>query len=272
MRRIIVSTVTVLSSAALISCATSGNTSYTPTPSSIAGSWEFVASSSTSAGTMTGIEVALTEGTVQVNGINQPDGNISAAGGNQIAFISLNTAPKVQFVPNCPGTGVNSLAGTVANPGGPVNFAYTENGNVFNVTAVLSTDGNTITGTYAPETGNPCVDSGTIVGTKIGKITGTYNGQLTLPDGTSPAVDGSATQSGGTLTLTVTNTTNNAGFSLNGPVMGNEFSVQGTYQGQLSAYYGYYEVVKGTPTLYMANAANPATPVYAGSLAAPPVP
>jgi hypothetical protein len=270
MRKILTSAIALACAAWLTSCASSSNTVSTISPANIAGTWEFVASSSSSAGTLTGVEVALTEGTVQVNGITQPDGNISAAGPNQILFVSLNTAPAVQFEGNCPGPSPSSLAGTVTNPGGAVNFTYSEGGNLFDVTAVLSNDGGTITGTYASQSGNPCTDSGTILGTKTPKLSGPYNGSFTLPDGTSATVTGIASESsGGTLTLTLTNTATSSNFSLAGPVMGNAFSVQGTYQGQLYTYYGYYEVPK-FPTLYMANASNPSAPVYAGSLVAPP--
>ena len=50
----------------------------------IAGPWEFFATSSN--GSVTGIEVALTEGKVLVNGVQQPDGQITA-GNTQIAFV-----------------------------------------------------------------------------------------------------------------------------------------------------------------------------------------
>ena len=271
MKRIAQLIAVLAASAALISCASSGNTSTAPTPVSIAGSWEFVASSNTSANTITGVEVALAEGVVQVNGINQPDGNISASGPNQIMFVDLSTAPNIGFSQNCPGTGVSALTGTVANLGGPVNFTFSEGGNVFVVNATLSTDGSTITGTYTPQTGNPCNDSGTILGTKVPKLSGQFNGQLILPDGTNPMVDGTASESSsGIVTLTLINTANNASFSLTGPAMGNAFSLQGTYQGDGSSYFSYFQVVK-VPTLYMANSANPAAPVFAGSLAQPPL-
>ncbi len=271
MRKVLSSGFALACLALLTSCASSSSPANVISPSNIAGTWEFVASSSTSAGTVTGVEVALTEGQVQVNGITQPDGNISAIGLSQIQFVSLNTAPLVQFGGNCPGPGTSSLTGTVTNPGGPVNFTYSENGNLFDVTAVLSNDGGTITGTYASEASSACSDSGAILGTKIGKLQGPYNGSFVLPDGTTATVNGLATEnSSGVLTLTLTDAATNSSFSLTGPVMGNAFSVQGTYQGQLYTYYGYYELTHSLPTLYMANATNPNALVYAGSLVAPP--
>jgi len=269
MRRVL-SSIIALACAGFISCASNSNSNNMLAPANIAGAWEFVASSSTSAGTVTGVEVALTEGQVLVNGIPQPDGNISAVGPSQILFVGLNAPPAVEFGGNCLGTGTSSLTGTVSNPGGPMNFVYSEGGNLFTVTAVLSNDGGTITGTYTSQSGGACNDSGNILGTKIGKLSGSYNGKFTMPDGAVATVNGMASESSsGVLTLTLTDTVTNASFSLTGPVMGNAFSTQGTYQGQLYTYYGYYEVPK-LPTLYMANATNANAPVYAGSLVAPP--
>src|SRR5215472_2774656 len=120
-----------------VSCAgNSKSITTTPTPN-IAGPWEFVAISQTGAGTgvITGIEVALSEGQVLVNGLNLPDGNISA-NSNQISFVSLapNSLNITQFGGPCQTTpGDSSLSGSVTSPDSPVQFTFTENGNVFNV-------------------------------------------------------------------------------------------------------------------------------------------
>jgi|GEM_PF-2741275 len=277
MKNSLLSALAIVCAAVLTSC---GSKSTPVFPVNLAGSWEFIATSSSSSGTVTGIEVALTEGTQQVNGVPEPDGNITANGSNQIQIVDLNAAPQsVTFGGSCAGTSVNNLTGTVTVAGSPANFTYSEGGNVFAVTATLNTDntGTTITGSYSPQSGNSCGDSGTIIGKPVVKITGPFNGQFVLPDGTTATMNGVATESSSSvLTLSLTNTANSATFSLSGPVTGNAFAVQGTYQGQVYTYDGYYELTLNSsnntvsvPTLYLANATAAGAPIYAGSLTTP---
>jgi hypothetical protein len=53
---------------------------------------------------------------------------------------------------------------------------------------------------------------------------------------------------------------------MSGPVTGNAFSASGTFQGQLLTFYGYFETVGSTPSLYFVNAGNAAQPLYVGTL------
>jgi len=87
-------------------------------------------------GVVTGIEVALSEGQDLQNGLNLPDGNITA-NSDQISFVSLlpNSLNVSEFGGPCQSTpGNSSLTGTVTSPDSQVQFTFTENGNVFKVT------------------------------------------------------------------------------------------------------------------------------------------
>ena len=84
----------------------------------------------------------------------------------------------------------------------------------------------------------------------------------------------SATINSTTLTLNLLlSGADNASLTLTGPVTGNEFSVQGTYQGQSVSYTGYYEqtdsAADNQPALYLVNATNSGQPTYAGTLTVP---
>jgi hypothetical protein len=268
-------------SVALMNCGGGKITNVQPQPN-IAGEWEFMAISSTNTSSITGIEVALKEGQVLVNAVNQPNGSISASGPAQIAFVNINptTTNISSFGGGCPPTGspTNSLSGTLAGLGGPISgFTFTENGNLFNVTATLAGDGATINGTYQSAAGSACVDSGTIMGTVVSKLSGTYNGQMMLPDGTTDTATATLSQSGSTLTVNLVVTgADNTSFTLSGPVTGKAFSVTGTFQGQTVSYSGFYELtfdsvtqVNDIQSLYLVNTTNAALPVYAGTLIIP---
>jgi hypothetical protein len=273
----------------LISCGGSNLSSLPGQPiPNIAGPWEFIASSSN--GSVTGIEVALAEGQVLVNGMQEPDGQITASG-TQIAFVALDptTSNVTAFGGNClPITSVNNLGpGSVTALNAPINFTFTENGNVFNVTGTLSGDGKSIlNATYTAQSGNICSDSGgTIMGTVVSKLSGTYTGQMCPPASTScqSAADFTdnvtatvSESSSSTLTLSLLlSGTDNTNFTLSGPVTGNAFSLQGTFQGQTLTYYGYSEQVYSStlqtnvPSLYLVNATAAAQPKYVGTLSVP---
>lgn len=272
-----------------------------PTMPNISGSWEFIAMSTVNPGYSTGIEVALQEGQVFANGGYQENGQISAAG-PQINFIGftpavgLNSPPNIVFGGNCSPASTNpgnSLAGSISGLGGTLNFTYTENGNVFNVTALLDASSQFIdSGTYteqaasAGQSNGVCngstdatvIDTGTITGKIVPKLTGTYTGQMCQPLDTlcaNPQDAATATLSGSTtLTLNLLlSGADNASLTLTGPVTGNEFSVQGTYQGQSVSYTGYYEqtdsAADNQPALYLVNATNSGQPTYAGTLTVP---
>ena len=291
---------------AMVSCSGKSSNTNTPIPN-LSGSWEFIAASTVNPGYSTGIEVALQAGQVFANGGYQENGQISASG-QQISFIGftpaagLKSTPNIVFGGNCapattnPG---NSLTGTISGVGGYLNFTYTENGNVFNVTAILdATDQFIDSGTYteqaaqAGQSNGACngntdptiIDTGTITGQIVSKLSGTYTGQMCQPLDTSCAGgdtqdSATATLSGGsTLTVNLLLTgADNTSLTLTGPVTGKAFFVQGTFQGQSVAYEGYYELTYDssdnkfdTPTLYLVNASTPsAEPTYAGMLTVP---
>jgi hypothetical protein len=276
MVRAICATVLLGLSVVLVSCSGSKSMTGTPATPSVAGTWEFLAVSS-NGGATTGIEVALQEGTVLVDGMNQPSGNVSATGVNQITFVCITSATGdiLSFGGNCIGpsgtcstAGVNSLSGTANAIGGPFNFTYTENGNAFTVTGMLGSDGQSlVSGTYVEQKESGCNDSGTVTGLLVPKLTGTYTGQMTLPDGTADSVTATLSESSGSLTVGIVGTAPEAtNFNLAGPVTGNAFALQGQFNGQPVTYNGYYEVTHNLQSVYFQNSTNTASPAYAGTL------
>jgi len=271
--------------AILVSCGGHSSSLGTTPPPNISGAWEFIANSND--GSVTGIEVALKEGTVLVNALPQPNGQITASG-NQISFVSLNpsTLNISAFGGNClPVTTADSLSGTITAIDAPIQFTFTENGNVFNVTGTLTGTGNTLlNGTYTAQTGNACTDpGGTISGMIVSKLLGMYTGQMCPPSSASCSssqdftdnVTATVTQnSSGVVTCSLVLTgIDQANFTLTGPAAGNAVFLQGTFQGNSLTYYGYFEAIGSTqnavPSLYLVNATNSATPNYVGTLAVP---
>src|SRR5271166_4535304 len=157
MMRAISATVLLGLCVALVSCTGGKSKTGNAATPSVAGTWEFLAVSN-NGGATTGIEVALQEGTVLVEGMNEPSGNVSATGVNQITFVCIDstTGDVISFGGNCIGpsgtcssVGANSLLGTADSIGGPFIFTYTENGNAFTVTGMLGSDGQSlVNGTY----------------------------------------------------------------------------------------------------------------------------
>jgi hypothetical protein len=285
-RAIALSVTLITSSAALLSCggSSNNNSSNTAPPiPNVAGAWQFVAISND--GSITSINVAIKEGQVLVNGTEAPDGQITATS-TQIAFASLASVSQnldiTAFGGNClPITSLNSLGpGSVSALDAPFNFTFTENGNAFNVTGTLSGDGQSLlTGTYTPQTGNTCSDpGGTITGTVVSKIFGTYGGKMcplasascsSSQDFTDIVNATTSESSSNVLTLNLAVTAGpdtGTNLTMNGPVTGNAFSASGTFQGQLLTFYGYFETVGSTPSLYFVNAGNTAQPMYVGTL------
>jgi len=260
---------------ALLSCGSSNSTLTTQTPPNIAGGWEFIAISND--GSVTGIEVALTEGQVIENSISVPNGQISASSA-QIAFVSLTTISQNYNVTSFGGscgataTSTNSLGpGSVTGYGSPVTFTFTENGSVFNVTITLSGDGKSmLNGTYTPQSGNACSDpGGTITGTSVSVPTGSYTGQMCPLESASScssqsdSVTANVSAKSGQVNLSLALTgTDNTSFTLAGPSTGNSFSAQGTFQGQTLTYYGYFEQVydssleANVPSIFLVSAAD----------------
>jgi hypothetical protein len=273
MRKISVPALLIAIAAALVAC--SGHTIPQAAIPNIGGPWEFLAGSSNDTTHVTGIEVALKAGQSLVNGVEQANGMVSATGATQIAILTINVADgTVAFGGSClTGVGTYSLAGSISSLAGPFNFTYTENGNIFNVTATLSGDGRSATGTYSSASGSNCSESGTITGTAVPKLSGTYVGQLTLPDGTNDTVTATLSEdSNSVLSLNLVATTpDQTSFTMTGPATGNAFLVQGTFQGQPVAYAGYYQLTTPAmvPSVYFVNATN-AAEAYAGTLMPPP--
>jgi hypothetical protein len=253
----------------------------------LAGSWELIAVSNN--GSITGIELALKEGQVLDNGIEVPSGQIAATN-TQINFVSLTSVSQnlniMGFGGSCAATPTspNSLGpGAVTTIGSPVTFTFTANGNVFNATAGLGADGQSlVNGTYTAQTGNTCSDNGgTITGSVVSKLAGTYMGQmcpLSSPSSscensqnlTDTATATASESSSGTLSLTLVYSAgpdSGTTITLTGPVTGNAFTLQGTYQGQTITYYGYYEQIYNSslqvniPSLYLVNATDTSVPV-----------
>jgi len=275
MRKLFVPALLIGVAATLLACSGRSSIPQSPLPN-IGGAWEFKTVSNSNPATYTGIEVALKAGQVLVNGVEQPNGQVSATGATQIAFLTIDASTgAVSFGGSCAltGDGSYSMAGSFAALGGPFNFTYTERGNVFNVTATLSGDNQSFLGTYSSVAGSNCSDTGTITGTVVPKLSGTYVGQLALPDGTTDSVTATFSEdSSSTLTLNLVATSpDNTNFTMSGPVTGNAFLVQGTFQGQAVSYAGYFEPTPSlVPSFYFVNTTNAAQPSYAGTLVPPP--
>jgi hypothetical protein len=288
MRKIVGPCLLLALATALISCSSSTKSTLaspsSPFMPNVTGSWEFILSSTTQPGKSTGLEAALQEGQIldSSTGTYVYTGQISASSQqlNLVGFTAGATQtspPTIVFggscapVANNPG---NSLTGSISGVGGSMDFTFTENGNVFNVTATLDASGTFIdSGTY---NSSDCSDSGTVSsGMIVPKLSGTYTGQLLL-NGNNDNATATLSESSGNLTVNlVLSGTDNTSFTLTGPVTGNAFFVQGTFQGSAVAYYGYYEqtievindINVNVPTLYFANAASPAE--QAGLLTVP---
>jgi hypothetical protein len=106
-----------------------------------------------------------------------------------------------------------------------------------------------------------------VTGLLVPKVTGTYTGHMTLPDGTADTVTATLSESSGVLTVGIVGgapeVTN---FNLTGPVTGSAFALQGQFNGQPATYNGYCEVTHRLPSVYFVNSANSANPAYAGTL------
>src|ERR1700691_1990738 len=103
MNRLVSALALIVLSLTLPSCSGSKVSGEQVIPS-IAGSWEFLATSSTN-GTETGIEVALNEGQTLVGEVEEPNGSVSASS-SQIAFVTINPTSGIviSFGGSCPAT------------------------------------------------------------------------------------------------------------------------------------------------------------------------
>ncbi|MGA7217160.1 MAG: hypothetical protein WBX38_02540 [Candidatus Sulfotelmatobacter sp.] len=278
----------------------SGRSSITPAiMPNISGAWEFVANSTTNPGYTTNIEVALQQGQILVDGDYQENGQLTASS-QQISFVGFAPSGSIVFGGNCASASTptaNSLTGNLSGLGGTLSFTYSEDGNIFQVNAVLDASGQTIdSGTYTEQAAAPgqsngvcngstdqtVIDTGSVTGKSVSKLSGTYMGKLCEPldatcANTPDAATASLSQSGATLTMNLLlSGADDTSFTLTGPVTANAFSVQGTFQGQTLTYYGYYGLTYDSSdnsndiqTLYLVNATNSAQPAYAGTLKIP---
>ena len=265
MKKVVAVGVLLAVAVAMISCAGS-KVNFGSAPlqmPNVSGSWEFILSSTTMPGSSTGLEAALQEGQTldTTTGLYYYNGQISASS-SQLNFVGFTPGKQIVFGGNCApaadNTG-NSLAGSISGVGGSMNFTFTENGNVFNVTATLDASETFIdSGTYTAQSGSGCNDSGTIVtGNTVPKITGQFSGPLTV-NGNSDTANATLSESSGTLTMDLILTGHdNTSLTLTGPVTGNFFFVQGTFEGGQISYYGYYEPTASVPTLYLATVTEP---------------
>jgi hypothetical protein len=262
---------------------TGGGRGYTPTViPAIGGAWEFIAASSHRPGFQTGIEVNLQQATALIKGVVQETGDLSAAGAQQILVVSMDASQNITFAGNCPGGLVRSINGSV-DTNYHVNLTYSDGGNLFSVTAILSSDLKNMTGTYTSQSGSSCTDSGTFTGTLVPKLSGTYTGQLALPDGTTENVGATLSEksaSNFSVNLLISGA-DNTSLTLAGGVAGNAFAVEGTFQSTLATYYGYYyQTIIQTGvnagltqnSVYLVDATDPANLVPAGTLTIPIIP
>ncbi len=263
MKKILFPAFLLVAAVTIISCS---NPNLASSPSSatipnVSGSWEFILNSTTQPGYSTGLEAALQEGQTlnSSSGIYTYNGQISASGA-QLNFVGFTPSNQIVFGGNCTpaadNTG-NTLTGSISGTGGSMNFSFTESGNEFSVTATLDPSGTFIdSGTYTAQSGSTCTDSGTISsGMIVPKLSGMYSGSLLVNENTDNAT-ATLSESSSNLTMDLVLTgADNTTLSLTGPVTGNEFQVQGTYQGIALTYYGYFEAT--TQTLYLSTTANP---------------
>jgi len=243
----------------LVSCASKAPAPPPQMPN-VSGAWEFILNSTSQPGYATGLEVWLQEGQSLVDGYYEYTGQISASG-TQISFVGF-TPSGIVFGGNCApaadNTG-NSLSGSISGVGGSMNFTFTESGNVFTVNAILDASGQFIdSGTYTSQSGSSCTDSGIISSGKIvPKLSGMYAGKL-LVNANNDSATATLSESSGTLTMNLLLTgPDNASLTLTGPVTGNAFFVQGTFDGAEVSYYGYFESTASVPTLYLSTVASP---------------
>jgi len=251
----------------------------------ISGSWELVATSSQVPGFQTGLEINLQQGQIFADGNFQETGQLSAAGMQQVVAVGTQLDPagnitSVSFSGACGTAGGGALNGTLdANYN--VKLSYNDGGgNVFSAATLLSSDLKTMAGTYTLQSTSGCTDSGTFTGTQVSKLSGTYTGQLILPDGTTDNASATLSESSASKFSAnlIISGTDNTSLTLSGVVTGNAFSGQGTFQSSSVAYYGYfYQTIIESginqgltqSSIYLVDASDPNILVPAGTLTIP---
>jgi hypothetical protein len=197
---------------------------------SISGSYEFVATSTTTSGWTTLIEANLAGNGAQT----------SASGPSQVQTATrLNGVWYVNGDGQCPYSlpGQNSIEGTVS--GSDITLTFNEGGNVFTGEGMVN--GSSISGTYSGGNSD-CSDSGTFTGTKVQNLAGTYTGTLNFPSGADSVTATLTETAGNALTMQTTlSGADNGSFTFAGSAVGNVMFVSGTVNGNQFSLFGYFD-------------------------------
>lgn len=215
----------------------SSNSSNPSSSQGISGSYEFVATSSTTSGSITLIEANLT-----ANGAQS-----SASGSNQVqTATNLNGLWYVNGACSSSSPGQNSITGTVN--GSSITLAFNEGGNTFTGQGTVS--GTSVSGTYSGTNSN-CSDSGTFTGTQVPNLAGTFSGTLNFPSGADQVTATLTEGSNNSLTVQTTlSGTDNGSFTFSGSAVANVMFVSGSVNGNPFALFGYLDgsgTYTGTP-------------------------
>jgi hypothetical protein len=211
-----------------------GTTATTPI-TSVAGAWEITAKSNRQPGFSTLIESNLQ----QVTSTVVSTATITATGADQLVLVGQHPTGGLFFGGLCPGPTVEDLTGTLSTFNN-LTLTLTEGDATYTLTGTVNKTGTSMSGTYVYTAGN-CPDSGTFRGVQVPVLAGTYAGTLNfngnVDSATATLTEGVPSSFTVAITLTGADTTS---ATLNGLVVGNVFSVQGTLGGQAVNYYGYY--------------------------------
>jgi hypothetical protein len=215
----------------------SSNGGNPATSQGISGSYEFVASSTTTSGSTTLIEASLS-----ANGAQS-----SASGPSQVQTAThLNGLWYVNGACSSSSPGQNSISGTVS--GSSITLTFNEGGNTFTGQGTVS--GTTVSGTYSGTNPN-CSDSGTFTGTQVPNLAGTFSGTLNFPSGSDQVMATLTEGSNNSLTVQTTlSGTDNGTFTFTGSAVANVMFVSGVVNGNAFALFGYFDstgTYTGTP-------------------------
>lgn len=230
----------------------SSNNSNSGSSQGISGSYEFVATSSTTSGSTTLIEANLTASGAQSG----------ATGPSQVQTATyLNGVWYVNGACSSSSPGQNSITGTAT--GANITLTFNEGGNIFTGQGTVS--GTTISGTYSG-TNPDCSDSGTFTGALVPNLAGTFSGTLNFPSGPDQ-VTATLTE-GSNYSLTVQTTlsgTDNGNFTFSGSAVANVMFVSGSVNGNAFSLFGYFDdkgTYNGTPNSISVFNDNPTDGVY----------
>ena len=218
--------VTLVSSVLLaVGC---GGGSSSGSSEGISGSYEFVATSSTTSGSTTLIEANLS-----ANGAQS-----SANGPSQVQTAThLDGIWYVNGACSSPSAGQNSITGTVS--GSSITLTFNEGGNVF--TGQGTVNGTAVSGTYSGTNSN-CSDSGTFTGAQAPNLTGTFSGTLDFPSGADQLTATLTEGSNYSLTVqTILAGADNGTFTFSGSAVANVMFVSGSVNGNPFSLFGYFD-------------------------------